>query len=476
MFVLLVLLIVNNATVLCNYSMQSYGDRLLAKLQSKSMDVVLFWNFVMLEASANDYDPYITPVPDQAGPTAASRAFAIIHGAMYNSMNAVSQLFQSKYKPIKMNVTDNIRKKVTTKAAIMEAAYQTLYALYPIQGSIFMFIRDAYLKQLENNYTTMNTEINKGITVGQSTASAILKERKNDNSQIYKIYKPIKRPGYHQVDPTHRNQGYNGVNWGNVKPFVIHSGSQFRASNIVGETYTSRLEFLNSTKYLDDYNEVKSFGSRTSNVRTEDQTEIGNFWGYDGTPKMGVPPRLYNQIVRVISIQQNNTLEQNARLFAMINYALADAGIAAWDTKYFYNFWRPIVAIRQGTNTIPADPYWEPLGSPADGRGVNFTPGFPSYVSGHSTFGSAVFQVLRQFYGTDKISFAFQSDECNGRTIDSITRIRRPAKIRRYQTFTQAETENFMSRIYLGVHWRIDQEEGRIMGQNIAIFVYNEMR
>ena len=294
----------------------------------------------------------------------------------------------------------------------------------------------------------------------------ILADLQNDHSRETRAYTPVPLPGNHQADPTHPNQGFLGVNWGNVTPFALNSGSQYRPVNIAGDTLASRAAFLTSQKYIKDFNEVKSFGSKTSNVRTSDQTEIGIFWAYDGVPKLGVPPRLYNQIVRVIAIQQRNSLAENARLFALVNYAMADAGIAAWDCKYYYNIWRPIVGIRQAQGYRQADPNWLPLGAPASNGASDFTPGFPSFVSGHSTFGSAVFEILRLFYGTDRIPFRFQSDEFNGRTIDANTRQARNSRTRLYRTF---------SRVYLGVHWRFDQESGKILGRQVGQHVFNRL-
>ncbi|CAF3736180.1 unnamed protein product [Rotaria socialis] len=194
----------------------------------------------------------------------------------------------------------------------------------------------------------------------------------------------------------------------------------------------------------------------------------------EGAPKIGVPPRLFNQIVRVIAIQRKNTVQQNAGLFALVNYAMADAAIAAWDSKYYYGFWRPIVAIRQDTRSTRSIPNWLPLGAASDGSGTNFTPAFPSYVSGHATFGGAVFGILRLFYGTDTMQFQLQADEYNGITKDSITNQIRPVRARYYQSFTQAEDENFLGRIYVGVHWRTDQDAGRTMGQQIASYIFTQ--
>jgi hypothetical protein len=137
-------------------------------------------------------------------------------------------------------------------------------------------------------------------------------------------------------------------------------------------------------------------------AQAPEQTQIGYFWGYDGSPGLGTPPRLFNQVAEVIAVGQHNTVIQNARFFALVNLALADAGITTWDGKYDYSFWRPVTAIREndpGTGPTglgsgnpflvgQGDPKWSPLGAPADnGGGTNFTPPFPAYASGHATFG-----------------------------------------------------------------------------------------
>jgi len=152
--------------------------------------------------------------------------------------------------------------------------------------------------------------------VGQAAAANILAARTDDGSQVSMPYTPINLPGYHQVDPLHPTQGFLGSLWGSVKPFVLESGSQFRASDEVGVTPHDRLNYLRSAHYTQDFQEVYYFGSKQSAVRTPDQTEIGIFWSYDGSPQLGTPPRLYNQIVRTIAGRMGNTPVQNARLFA----------------------------------------------------------------------------------------------------------------------------------------------------------------
>jgi hypothetical protein len=174
-----------------------------------------------------------------------------------------------------------------------------------------------------------------------------------------------------------------------------------------------------------------------------------------------------------------------ARLLALVNVAMADAGIAVWESKFFYDFWRPIGGIREsdagtgptslgdGNSATVGDPTWMPLGAPASNlNGPNFTPPFPAYPSGHAGFGGAVFQTLRRFYGTDHISFTFVSDEFNGITKDHNGNVR-PLLPRSFKTLSQAEEENGQSRIYLGIHWSFDKTEGIAQGRQVADYVFD---
>ena len=168
----------------------------------------------------------------------------------------------------------------------------------------------------------------------------------------------------------------------------------------------------------------------------------------------------YQQIAEQVALQQHNTMTQNARMFGLTDVAMGDAGIAAWDAKYTYNRWRPITAIQlANTDGNPAhqaaDPTWQPLGSPGDDGKPNFTPPFPSYVSGHATFGAAMFTTLADFYGTNNVHLAITSDEVPGVT-------------RSYSSFSQASYENAISRIYLGVHFWFDETAGMTVGSAIA--------
>jgi PAP2 superfamily len=230
---------------------------------------------------------------------------------------------------------------------------------------------------------------------------------------------------------------------------------------------------------------VKRLGGVTSTERTPDQTVAGIYWGYDGTPGLSAPPRLYNQIALQIAGQMGSDAVETARLLALVNIAMADATLNIWETKYHYDVWRPITGIREsdpGTGPTGAgdgnpdtvgDPTWVPLGAPASNvpNGVDFTPPFPAYPSGHAGMGSALFETLRLFYGTDNIPFTFVSDEFNGVTRGADGHPR-PLIPRSFSTLSQAEEENGQSRIYLGIHWAFDKTESIVLGRKVAQYVF----
>jgi hypothetical protein len=185
-----------------------------------------------------------------------------------------------------------------------------------------------------------------------------------------------------------------------------------------------------------------------------------------------------------IAAQRGSNGVDLARLLALVNVAMADAGIAIWESKYHYQFWRPVTGIREadeGTGPAGAgdhnratagDPTFTPLGAPASNlNGPNFTPPFPAYPSGHAGFGGALFQILRRFYGTDAIAFTFVSDEFNGVTLDNHGTVR-PLIPRRFSSLSEAEEENGQSRIYLGIHWAFDKTEGIAQGRRVADYVF----
>ena len=210
--------------------------------------------------------------------------------------------------------------------------------------------------------------------------------------------------------------------------------------------------------------------------------------GYDGTPSLCAPPRLYNQLIRAI-VREHGPIDnlELAHLFALANTAMADSAISIWEAKYFYDFWRPVTAIREanvgsgpsgqgdGNGLTFGDPDFSPLAAPASNLLLNnFTPPFPTYPSGHAGFGGALFETLRRYYGTDDISFSFVSDEFNGQTIGLDGNIR-PVVERSFSSLSQAEEENGQSRIYLGIHFSFDKTSAIDQGRQVGEFVFNNL-
>jgi hypothetical protein len=422
-----------------------------------SVDVVLEWNAIALDAMKND--SLLGANQKQVGPTHGSRALAIVQAAVFDAVNSIDQ----SYTPYLINLHAPSGSSITAAAA--QAAHDTLVALYPD----FKPTLDA---DLTADLQTVSSPLSRfeGVLVGKIVAKLILFVRSNDGSNVPMPYTPGTLPGQWQPDPLHPNQKALGSLWGSVTPFALRSAEQF---------HVPPPPALTSQEYADAYNEVMSLGGdgvTTPITRTAEQTQIGIFWGYDGSPGLSTPPRFYNQIAETLAVQEHNSVIQNARFFALIDIAMADAGIACWDAKYDYNFWRPVTAIRAGdTDGNPdtiADPNWTPLGAPADnGGGTNFTPPFPAYASGHATFGGALFRMMADFFGRDDISFTLSSDEFNGITRDQ-NGVVRPVVTRSFDSFSQAAEENGQSRIYLGIHWSFDKIQGIKQGTEIADYIF----
>ncbi|MGI4020413.1 MAG: hypothetical protein ACRYFA_02815 [Janthinobacterium lividum] len=459
------------------------------------MDQVLYWNEVALEAnrvSFTDKDK-----SEQGGPTLSSRALGIIHIAMHDAYVGSSNTttfpaYLGSLLPMKPAPSS-----ADPSAAVAGAAHTTLISLYPKQKSFF----DSKLNTIPHILTGKE----QGYQYGCMVAKTILELRKNDPGNgdanpgnPNDRYIPHVGKGKHKSDPDNA-QGFLGPFYGGSKLFSATTRHALNAPPFL----STNTPLVYNGDYIRALENVREKGiapdlmgtlPNPNAKRTANESLIGIFWAYDGSNSIGTPPKLYNQIVRALAMNNHDIkdhsdlsgnkffkdeFERNVRLFALVNIALADAGILAWEQKYVHNFWRPVIGVREhdksmgstgiGNNQIDAhcDPMWLPLGAPKSNNdgSKNFTPDFPAYPSGHATFGSASLHIARLFFGVakgDKNSDGLFrncyiiSDELNGVTKDNNGTIR-PSHVRNFPNgLWEMIIENALSRIYLGVHWSFD--------------------
>jgi vanadium chloroperoxidase len=430
-------------------------------------DSILFWNAVALEANRISHsDP---EKMEQLGPTLSSRALAIVHLAMYDAFAGITNnpgQFPRYLNPPPPAPVGPVRD------AVAGAAFTTLSALYPAQSASF----EAQLSAFDRTTPSF--------TFGQNVGNALLGLRAGDMDSRSCGYRPSPNRGRHRPDPDNPGQGFYSPFYGaQTRTFAV----SIRHGLAAPPSAASGLD----VKYLQALKDVRARGIRPDltatlphdlfdDRRTGHDTLKGIFWGYDGSNRLGTPPRHYNQIIRQLAREKNNDEGRNARLFAFVNAAMADAGILAWQHKYCFDYWRPVVGIREHDETfappIPpgpnlvfddGDPGWLPLGAPNTNAPIgtkNFTPNFPSYPSGHATFGAAAFHIARMFYGilpNDKnndplFPNTFVSDEFNGGNRDNMGTVR-PRHARLFPGgLWQMIMENATSRVLLGVHWIFD--------------------
>jgi hypothetical protein len=423
-------------------------------------DSILFWNEVALEANRVSHT---NGKMEQTGPTLSSRALAIVHLAMYDAYAAINK--DAKLSPYLPGLPPP-PPGASAQAAVAGAAHNTLSNLYRAQRAFF----DAKLKEFGG-------EADPGFGFGEMVARAILEDRDNDPDAGDEGYVPSLKRGRHRADPDNPDQGFHAPFYGaRSKGFAITNRHELMEPPFDNPEYVRALREVRGRGIAPELTGTLPSGFA---LRTIDQTLIGIFWAYDGSAGLGTPPRLYNQIVRRVAIAQKNNEAENARLFALVNAAMGDAGILAWDEKYRHDLWRPIVGIREHDTSLgpkpgesdndisdDTDTGWLPLGSPAtNSMSKNFTPNFPAYPSGHATFGAAALHITRLFYKVDIgdrkpdnlfKGLDFTSDEFNGINKDNRGTVR-PNHLRNFPGgLWQMIEENGRSRVYLGVHWVFD--------------------
>jgi hypothetical protein len=355
-----------------------------------------------------------------------TRNFAILHAAIYDAVNAIDR----SHEPYL--IFARAPRDASETAAADAAAHTALVGLYPaLQGSL----DGTYVAELAK--VPDGPAKDKGVQLGDQVARDLLAIRAGDGSSSSPPpFVPGSNPGDFRPTPPNFPAAVF-TTWGQVTPFVLASGSQFRPAPPPA---------LTSDAYAAALNEVQTLGSATSTTRTTDQTEIGKFWA---------PPiqNFWNQIADSVAAAHHSDLPTTARLFAALNLSFADSAIAFYDAKYTYDLWRPVTAIRladtDGNPATTADPNWVPL--------AGNTPADPSYPGAHSTISAAGAAVLESFYGNDQM-FSVTSSALSGVT-------------RSFTSFGAAVTEAGLSRIYAGVHTRIDHEAGVKLGDQVAGFV-----
>lgn len=389
-------------------------------------DVISEWNAMLRDAIRET----------GGGPCPIARAGAMMNIAMFEAMNSV----KGAYTPY-LGMLPNAE-GASRRIAAAKAAHQILCEIYPSMEPEFTAkLNQAMLREPDP------IARQRGLDLGIASALAVLAARANDGSQNTIIYDPTPGVGHWRPTPPDFTAPH-APHWGNVTPFTMTSGDQFRPPPPPA---------LSSQEYADAYNQVKELGRRFGSTRTPEQTEIAHFWGndLDGTYK---PPGHLNYITGVVARDQNLNAYERARLFALVNLAMGDAAISSWDAKYNteLDFWRPVTGIHEGDNDgnplTQSDPTWEPLNV--------WSPPFPAYTSGHATFGAAHAAVMRAFFGTDDITFTVGTDDPFAIGVE-----------RTFHSFTEAAWENAISRIYLGVHWIFDGVEGNLAGLALGDYV-----
>jgi len=390
-------------------------ERSISRSGIVSADAVLGWNQQALEAIRIAV----------SRPSEATRVLALVSLAQYDTIAAIEGT------PAFM-VQRTVAGSVSAEAAVAQAAHTVLRALFPARRAVF----DAALTQQLADIPASDAKTN-AINLGRDIANAILALRANDGADDFVDYPGSTQIGYWRPTAPMFDVAEN-PQWADVTPFALQSPDQFRAEAPPA---------LDSAEYAESVEEIRRLGSATSAARTADQTQTAHFWA-DGKGSY-TPPGHWNVIAQQMALAEGNSLTANVRLFAQLNVALADASVAAWDTKYLYGLWRPLDAIahadEDGNAATIQETGWTPL---------LITPFHPEYVSGHSTYSHAAATVLAANFGDD--------------TTFATTSYTLPGVTRSFSSFTQAAEEAGRSRIYGGIHYEFTNQAGKVMGQQVG--------
>jgi hypothetical protein len=379
------------------------------------------WNKVMLESVREE----------SIGPNLAVRNFAILYGSTFDALNCVEAKYKAYHFKESFPGTDPV-----PDAIAAGSCYTIATSLHPSRKGSFEKLAQTYLSD------SVGAKEKHSFSFGARVAKSFLMLRKNDGASTSVTDIPTTKTGKWQRTPP-RFRPPVQPHWRNVTPFCLDSTNVFLAPPPPP---------LDSKEYLDALVKVKLLGSKKSKVRTREQENIAKFWSdfsYSSTP-----PGHWNEITTFVARTKKLSLLETARLLALLNFSMADAGIAAFETKYRYRYWRPIQAIRQADEVKETsrlrDPGWDSLLE---------SPSHPEYVSGHSCYSGSAARLLALFFQTDAISFIASSDA-------------RPEEKRTFHSFAKCAEEIGMSRIYGGIHYGFSNRAGLAMGKEIADHVF----
>jgi hypothetical protein len=387
---------------------------LLAAVPGARADVVPDWNLTTAQ----------TLSAAKAGTgLAVSRVHAMVHGAMFDAVNAIERRYHSYAVELKA------APGASQDAAAAAAAYTVLAVLYPLQQAALDAAYAASLAKVQDGPAKFD-----GVALGKAAAEKMLALRRNDRMSETVLFAPKAGPGAWQLVA---NTTPIGPHWGAVAPFGLKSTRDFRFAGPPA---------LKSARYAQDLNEVKTVGGKHSTQRTAEQTAIAVL--FEPTS-----PLTYNAMMREMPELKKKSVLDQARVFALMNVAGSDALIVGWEAKYAIQFWRPDTAIRNaesdGNDSTSADSAWEGLRSPM--------PAHPEYPSGHAIFTGAVEAVLRDFFGTDKMSITVSNPD---------------AKItRKFESFSQIAKSVEDARVWAGIHFRSTGVDSSEMGRRVAEYV-----
>jgi len=433
------------------------------------------------------------------GPVASARAFAMMHTAMFEAYNCEKKTHDNSYPaghPIhKINCTG-----VSTLCTVAQAVHDVMCGVKGEDDIIGLFEEDQDDQDICDMADTAlrnalsreedKDKCKKGTEAGRDIAKYVLMERANDGygteNRTLKdeMYVPPSgnNPGYHMPDAENPEQGVLGAGFGKVKAFFLTREElmQFSGEDAPGVTVNERtgeVKFdLNDTEYLAALMEVRELGvfrGGTSGeyAPTDDETVvIGQYWSADGSPHIGTPIALLNDMTRKIVMEVDIDEKQSCYLFPLLSVVMGNVAIAVCHKKFNNKFWRPLLAI---SSSFPSES-WERMGAsranPFDNE-TNFDPPFPSFPSGHAAFCCATFQTIANVYQTHNITFNYTSPEVNGETYDQFNR-KRKCIIREFPTLKHAMAECAASRVFNGVHYSFDGDGGCKVGIDIANYVY----